>query len=85
MTESEGEIGTRFSVEVAKAWEAALFSETLPATRQVALRSAIVLGDGGVLGPIASLARIGLGGTQLDGWWPVSRARREAGTGGLTP
>ncbi|BDZ37649.1 hypothetical protein GCM10025863_02630 [Microbacterium suwonense] len=80
MTEADGEIGTGFSVEVAKAWEAALFADSLPATRRVALRTAIVLGDGGVLGPLRHLARLGLGGTQLDGWWPVTRARREAGT-----
>lgn len=80
MTESTGEIGTGFSVEVAKAWEKALFADDLPATRRVALRSTIVLGHGGVLGPLKNLARIGLGGAQYDGWWPVSSARREAGT-----
>lgn len=80
MTESTGELGTGFSVEVAKAWEAALFADELPATRRVALRTAIVLGDDGVLGPLRNLARIGLGGAQYDGWWPVPRARIEAGT-----
>ncbi len=83
MTESAGELGTGFSVDVAKAWEEALFSPALPATRRVALRSAIVLGDGGVLGPLRRLARLGLGGPQYDGPWPVSRARREAGTAHL--
>ncbi|MCI1019510.1 DUF1731 domain-containing protein [Microbacterium sp. C5A9] len=81
MTESTGEIGRGFSVEVATAWERALFADDLPRTRRVALRSAIVLGHGGVLGPLRTLARLGLGGTQLDGRWPVSRARRAAGTG----
>ncbi|WP_460797445.1 epimerase [Microbacterium sp. GXF0217] len=80
MTESTGEIGTGFSVEIAKAWERALFAADLPATRRVALRSAIVLGHGGVLGPLRSLARLGLGGAQYDGRWPVSARRREAGT-----
>src|SRR5699024_6680902 len=80
MTERDGELGTGFSVEVAKAWEQALFAGDLASTRRVALRSAIVLGHGGVLGPIKTLARMGLGGTQLDGWWPVSRARLAAGT-----
>lgn len=83
MTESSGDIGTGFSVEVAKAWERALFADALPATRRVALRSAIVLGHGGVLGPLKNLARLGLGGAQHDGPWPVSRARRAAGTGHL--
>jgi len=81
MTESSGEIGTGFSVEVAKAWEKALFAEELPATRRVALRSTIVLGHGGVLEPLRGLARLGLGGPQYDGRWPVSAARRAAGTG----
>lgn len=80
MKESTGEIGTGFSVEVAKAWEKALFADDLPATRRVALRSTIVLGHGGVLGPLKNLARLGLGGAQHDGWWPVSRARRAVGT-----
>lgn len=83
MTESDGELGTGFSVEVAKAWERALMADALPATRRVALRTAIVLGDAGVLGPLRNLARLGLGGTQLDGWWPVSAARRAAGTAHL--
>ncbi|MGY1552174.1 epimerase [Microbacterium sp. A588] len=81
MTEADGEIGTGFSVEVAQAWERALFADDLPQTRRVALRSTIVLGHGGVLGPLKNLARIGLGGAQHDGWWPVSKSRRAAGTG----
>jgi len=80
MTEADGELGTGFSVEVAKAWERALFADDLPSTRRVALRTAIVLGDGGVLGPLRGLARLGLGGTQLDGRWPVSKRRIAAGT-----
>ncbi|WP_279630362.1 epimerase [Microbacterium phyllosphaerae] len=83
MTESSGDLGTGFSVEVAKAWERALSADDLPRTRRVALRSAIVLGHGGVLGPLKNLARLGLGGAQHDGPWPVSRARRAAGTGHL--
>lgn len=88
MTESTGEIGEGFSVEVAKAWEQALFADALPSTRRVALRSAIVLGHGGVLGPIKTLAKFGLGGANYDGWWPTTAARRRArtahyrGTGG---
>lgn len=80
MTESTGELGTGFSVEVAKSWERELFAADLPATRRIALRTAIVLGDGGVLGPLRNLARLGLGGAQHDGRWPVSAARRAAGT-----
>ena len=83
MTESTGELGTGFSVEVATAWERALMADALPATRRVALRTAIVLGDAGVMGPLRRLARLGLGGTQLDGQWPVSASRRTAGTAHL--
>jgi NAD dependent epimerase/dehydratase family enzyme len=79
-TESGGEPGTGFSVEVAQAWERELFAGELPRTRRVALRTAIVLGDGGVLATLRTLARYGLGGTQHDGRWPITRARRAAGT-----
>ena len=79
MTEASGELGEGFSVEVAKAWEAAFFAGDLPGTRRVALRSAIVLGDGGALVPMLRLARLGLGGPQLDGRWFATRARRAAG------
>lgn len=81
MTEADGEIGSGFSVDVARAWEDALFRDDLPRTRRVALRTAIVIGDGGVLPTIRALARIGLGGAQLDGRWPLGRTRRRAGTG----
>jgi NAD dependent epimerase/dehydratase family enzyme len=80
MTEAAGELGSGFSVAVARAWEEALFERDLPATRRVAMRTAIVLGDGSALIPLLRLARFGLGGPQLDGWWPATRARRDAGT-----
>lgn len=68
MTEQSGELGTGFSVEVAKAWEEAFFSYVLPHTRQAALRIAIVLGPGGgVLTPYIYLTRFGLGGKQGPG------------------
>src|SRR5699024_2911009 len=79
-TESDGELGTGFSVEVARAWEDALFEGHLPTTRRVALRTAIVLGDGGVLGMLRRLATFGISGTQSDGRWPTTSARRRAGT-----
>lgn len=80
MTEADGEVGEGFSVEVARAWEAAFFAAELPQTRRVALRIAIVLGDGSALVPLIRLARFGLGGPQLDGRWPATRARLAAGT-----
>lgn len=80
MTESTGEFGTGFSVGVARAWEDALFERDLPATRRVALRTAIVLGDGSALAPLVALARLGFGGPQVDGPWFRSRQRLAAGT-----
>ncbi len=68
MTEKNGEIGTGFSVNIATAWEKSFFDFTLPKTRQVALRMAIVLGkDGGVVLPIKNLVRFGLGGKNGNG------------------
>jgi uncharacterized protein (TIGR01777 family) len=68
MTEKEGEIGKGFSVEVARNWEKSFFSFHPAATRQVALRMAIVLGrNGGVIKPLLNLVRFGLGGKQGNG------------------
>lgn len=80
-TESTGEYGDElFSEDLAKAWERELFSPELPLTRRVALRITIVLGDGGALAPVAWLARLGLGGANLDGWWFPLPGRRAART-----
>jgi uncharacterized protein (TIGR01777 family) len=73
MGEENGEIGTGFSVGIAKAWEAMFFSHTLLATRQVALRTSIVFGkNGGAFIPIKRLAQIGMGGKQGPGNQKVS-------------
>jgi uncharacterized protein len=79
-TEADGELGTGFSVGIARAWEDAFFGAEVPGVRRVALRTAITLGDGSALIPLLRLARAGLGGPQLDGRWPATRARLEAGT-----
>ena len=68
MTESTGEIGSGFSVNVATNWEKTFLDFKLTSTRQVALRMAIVLGkDGGVIKPLKNLVRFGLGGKQGSG------------------
>lgn len=68
MTEEEGEIGSGFSVDVATTWEQAFFSFNLQKTRQIALRTAIVLGkDGGAMTPYRNLVKFGLGGVQGSG------------------
>lgn len=68
MTEANGETGTGFSVEVAKAWEKSFFNFHLKDTRQVLLRIAITLGrNEGVMKPLQNLVRFGLGGRQGSG------------------
>jgi len=72
-SEESGELGSGFSVDVARAWEDELAAAVSPATRKVPLRIAIVLGAGGVMSPLQNLARFGLGGhmgpgTQKFSW-----------------
>jgi uncharacterized protein len=68
MDEITGEIGSGFSVEVAKAWEKAFFEKASGNTRKVALRTAITLGkNGGVMTPFTNLVKYGLCGCQGSG------------------
>lgn len=78
-TEAAGEVGSGFSVDVATSWERELFAGSLPGTRRVALRMAIVLGDGPATRLLMGLARAGLGGTQFDGWCPPHTRYRGIG------
>lgn len=74
--ETTGELGTGFSVDVARNWESAFFAGDLPATRRVALRMAIVIGDGPATTMLMRAARLGAGGPNFDGWcWPHRRYR----------
>jgi uncharacterized protein (TIGR01777 family) len=59
----------RFSIRVAKAWEAAAEEFALPATRLVLLRSSMVMSPdrGGVFDVLLGLVRLGLGGRAGDG------------------
>lgn len=67
MNERTGELGTGFSVAVARAWEQELF-EAPTTVRKVALRMSIVLGaGGGAINPFINLARVGFGGRMGDG------------------
>ena len=83
MDESTGELGGNepgapdtwnFSIEVAKAWEDALFSTPTPLTRKVALRSAMTFSPdrGGVFDVLLKLVRYGFGGTSGMGTQFVS-------------
>lgn len=75
-TESDGDIGGGFSVDIARNWERELFSPELPHTRRVALRISIVLGDGPATELFFRIAKLGLGGPQFDGrWFPHRRYR----------
>ncbi|HMJ46671.1 MAG TPA: TIGR01777 family oxidoreductase [Ferruginibacter sp.] len=68
MDEYTGEIGSGFSVDVAKAWEKAFFEKKGANTRKVALRIAITIGKGGgVISPFINLVKYGLGGRQGNG------------------
>jgi len=78
MDEATGEIGGmeaeapsswRFSIEVATSWEDAFFSSATPATRKIALRSAMVMSPdrGGVFDTLLRLVRFGLGGASGSG------------------
>lgn len=77
--ETDGILGEGFSVDVATSWERAFFAGDLPATRRVALRMAIVLGDGPATRMLFALGRLGLGGPQLDSWWFPHRRYRGIG------
>jgi NAD dependent epimerase/dehydratase family enzyme len=78
MDELHGELGGNepgapdtwnFSIKVAKDWEAAFFAQSLPHTRQIALRSAMTFSPdpGGVFDVFLGLVRYGLGGTTGPG------------------
>jgi uncharacterized protein (TIGR01777 family) len=83
MDEATGEFGGNepgarsswdFSIDVALAWEKALFEADAPATRRVALRSAMVMSPdrGGVFDTLLRLVRFGLGGKAGSGEQYVS-------------
>jgi len=75
MDEATGAIGATpeakdaFSIEVARAWEETLRAAPAPATRKVALRTAMVFapGEGGVFRVLRRLTRFGLGGSIAGG------------------
>jgi uncharacterized protein (TIGR01777 family) len=87
-SESQGLIGCdapgaspdwRWSVEVARAWEAALDAAETPHTRKIALRTAIVMSTthGGAFDILLRLVRWGLGGPAGDGRQFVSWIHEE--------
>jgi uncharacterized protein (TIGR01777 family) len=78
MDEATGELGGRepgapstwdFSIEVATNWEAEFFAAATPATRKIALRSAMTMSpdQGGIFDTLLRLVRAGLGGKAASG------------------
>ena len=68
-----------FSVEIAKAWEAALHEISTPSTRKVALRASMVMSPdrGGIFDALLGLVRRGLGGSAAGGRQYVSWIHHE--------
>jgi uncharacterized protein len=64
----------RFSIDVAKAWEAAANEAVVPHTRKVLLRSAMTMSPdaGGIFDVLLRLVRCGMGGASGDGRQYVS-------------
>lgn len=64
----------RFSIDVAKAWERALYAADVPGTRRVALRSAMIMSPDrkGIFDTLVGLVRLGLGGRAGSGKQYVS-------------
>jgi len=67
--ESNAPDSWRFSVDVARAWEAAAQEADLPFTRKILLRSAMVMSPdrGGIFDTLRGVVRLGLGGRVGDG------------------
>lgn len=69
-TEADATGQQGFSEDVARAWEREFELADAPATRKVAMRTTIALGhDSEATQLLFRLARLGLGGPQIDGWW----------------
>lgn len=72
-TESTGIVGDDFSMNVCKKWEEVFFKTELPNTRQVSVRTSIVLSNsGGAFPKLKTITKLGLGGRQGRGTQKVS-------------
>ncbi len=73
-TERDAPATWRFSIDVARAWEAAAAESATPHTRRVLLRAAMVMSPdrGGVFDTLLRLVRLGLGGAAASGRQYVS-------------
>ena len=76
--EKTGVIGEGFSVDVCKKWEKAFFDFKIDGVRQVAMRTAMVIGkDGPFLDLMSKIVRARLGGRQGTGNQMVSWLHEE--------
>lgn len=67
-TEYSDDFGTDFLAKLVKDWENAFYSFNFTSTRQIALRTSVVLEkNAGALLPLIKLTRLGLGGKQANG------------------
>lgn len=72
-TERNGIIGDDFSMNVCKKWEEVFFKTELTHTRQVSIRTSIVLSNsGGAFPKLKTITKLGLGGRQGRGTQKVS-------------
>jgi uncharacterized protein (TIGR01777 family) len=68
MTEFETDLNDSFLAHVVNEWEKTFFDFKFDFTRQIALRTSVVLGkNGGALLPLVKLSTLGLGGKQGSG------------------
>lgn len=68
MTETNGEIGIDFSMDVCKKWEETFKAYELPKTKKIITRTSIVLGNkGGAFPLMKRMTQLGLGGKQGKG------------------
>ena len=66
-TEDTTELGSDFLANLVTEWENVFFKFELANTRQIAMRTSVVLGNGGALKPLLLLSKLGLGGKQATG------------------
>lgn len=61
------ELDLDFSVHVCKLWENEFNNQSTPATKKITLRTAIVIGEGGVIIPFLNICKFAAGGPQGNG------------------
>jgi uncharacterized protein len=78
MDEKTGKIGDDFSMNVCKAWENEFFKNSLTNVRQIAIRTAIVIGEkSAAFGKLKWLSLLGMGGKSGTGRQMISWLHEE--------